>query len=199
VTAPASPRRTSAWRGRRVAAAVALVAASAVGGALVVERSRGARPEAPSGHPAVARLPGAASAIPLLGAVVADYRRTVAGDLPGRARDLAAVRAAVPFPVEPLASPPLRLLAAWTTTIADEPAAVLAYRWDERLILQYFVAEQSFFRHSAVRTSIATHHHVAAIDGAQGVLAWAEPAAGSVLVADVSPELLGRVWAARRR
>jgi hypothetical protein len=123
----------------------------------------------------------------------------VAGDLPGRARDLAAVRAAVPFAVEPLPSPELRLLAAWTTTVNGEPAAVLAYRWDERLVMQYFVPEQSFFRHSAVRLAVAARRHLAAVDEGQGLVAWAEPTAGSILVADVAPELLGRIWAARRR
>ena len=61
--------------------------------------------------------------VPLLGAVVDDYARVSRGDLPGRARDLDAVRAAVSFPVEPLRAQNLRLLAAWTTDVRGEPAA----------------------------------------------------------------------------
>ena len=68
---------------------------------------------------------------PLLSNVLADYRRVNAGDLPGRQRDLVAVRAAVPFTFEPLLNPSLRLVNAWTTSLSGEPAAVLAYRWNE--------------------------------------------------------------------
>jgi len=196
------PRRTQ-WTHRRallaggglVAFVLAVLAAGARWGAPPAGDA-GGLDAAPA---AVTRLPAPGASVPLLAGILADYRRTVAGDLPGRARDLAAVRAAVPFPVEPIPAPQLRLLAAWTTTVNGEPAAVLAYRWDERLVLQYFVPEQSFFRHSAVRLAVAARRHLAAVDGEQGVVAWAEPAAGSVLVADVAPELLARVWAARRR
>ncbi len=193
------PARWS-WRrlatlGVAAASLVTLLLAGARWGMHAVTGARGV----PEGSVVVSRLPMPASSVPLLRGILADYRRTVAGDLPGRARDLAAVRAAVPFPVEPIPTPELRLLAAWTTTVDGEPAAVLAYRWDERLVMQYFVPEQSFFRHSAVRLAVAARRHLAAVDEGQGVVAWAEPAAGSVLVADVAPELLGRIWAARRR
>lgn len=182
------------WGGaRRVAVAVVALLAVVVAVLAVADRWRRPKPSpAPSTAGAVTRLAAPAAAIPLLHDVLEDYRRAAVADLPGRARDLAAVRAAVPFPVEPLATPELHLLAAWATTIGGEPAAVLAYRWDERLVMQYFVPEHAFFRHSAVRLAVAARRHVAAVDGAQGVVAWAEPAAGSILVADVAPERLGR-------
>jgi hypothetical protein len=75
-----------------------------------------------------ARHRRAGSQVPLLGGIVDDYARVSRGDLPGRARDLSAVRAAVSFPIEPLSAPDLRLLGAWTTDVRGEPAAVLAYR-----------------------------------------------------------------------
>jgi len=141
-----------------------------------------------------------AGTAPLLAAVLDDYRRVAARDLPGRARDLAAVRAAVPFPVEPLrdrqrGGRQLRLLGAWTTSLAGEPAAVLAYRWDDRLLLQYVVPEHLFFRHPAVRSAVAGGRLLAAADGAQRLVAWPEAAAGSLLVGDAGLEQLATVRA----
>jgi hypothetical protein len=146
----------------------------------------------------VQTLTSPAAAVPLLAGVLADYRRVSAGDLPGRARDLATVREAVDFPVEPITGRGFRLLAAWTTDLGGEAAAVLAYRLDDRLVLQYLVPEQLFFRHPVVRSAVAAGHVFGVADGAQGVLGWAEPAAGSLLVADLSPDRLARAWAARR-
>ena len=126
-----------------------------------------------------------ASSVPLLNAVLADYRRATAGDLPGRARDLDAVRAAVPFPVEPMRGSAVRLLAAWSTDLEGEPAAVLAYRWHDQLVLEYLVAEPVFFRHPSVRAPIAAGDVVTARSGVQGLLAWAAPESGVILVGDV--------------
>jgi anti-sigma factor RsiW len=137
----------------------------------------------------------AASTAPLLGAVLEDYRRVVAGDLPGRARDLAAVRAAVPFELEPLRGRQLRLLGAWTTSLAGEPAAVLAYRWDDRLVLHYVVSEHLFFRHPAIRAAVAGGRLLTAADGAQSLVGWPEATAGSLLVGDASLRQLAGVRA----
>lgn len=166
----------------------ALVIAAAVGAGYLVRQT-----VAP-----VSLSPIAASigAIPLLQDVLTDYRRVVAGDLPGRARDLDAVRSAVPFPIEALRSPNVRLLAAWTTTLGQEPAVVLAYRWDDRIVLQYVVSEQRFFQHPAMRQAIAGGGLLAARDGAQGIVAWPTATAGTVLIADVPPEQLRPLGAA---
>jgi anti-sigma factor RsiW len=129
-------------------------------------------------------------AIPLLQDALSDYRRVVAGDLPGRARDLDAVRSAVSFPIEPLRSPSVRLLAAWTTVLGQDPAVVLAYRWDDRIVLQYVVSEQRFFQHPALRQAVAGGGLLAARDGAQGIVAWPTSMAGSLLIGDVPPERL---------
>ena len=133
----------------------------------------------------VQEIAAPAASVPLLDAVLADYRRATAGDLPGRARDLAAVREAVPFPVEPLHSSALRLLAVWTTDLRGEPAAVLAYRRDDRLIVQYVVSEGAFFRDPAVRRAVAGRHLLSASDGEQGIVAWPAAASGVLLVGDV--------------
>ena len=159
-----------------VSAALIAVAASVVG----VQRLRA--PERSAAAPAAVVNP---SSVPLLTSVLADYRRATAGDLPGRARDLDAVRAAVPFPVQPMRGDGARLLAAWSTDLAGEPAAVLAYRWHDQLVLEYLVAEPVFFRHPSLRAPIAAGDVVTARNGAQGMLAWAAPESGVILVGDV--------------
>jgi anti-sigma factor RsiW len=125
--------------------------------------------------------------VPLFALVLSDYRRVTASDLPGRARDLGAVRAAVPFAVTPLSHPELRLLATWTTTLAGEPAAVLAYRWNDRVVLQYLVTEGLLFQSADVRSALAQRRDLDARDGAQSLLLWAQPESGSVLVGDLGP------------
>lgn len=129
----------------------------------------------------------ASQGVPLFNAVLEDYRRVVAGSLPGRARDLAAVRAAVPFAFNVLPNPSLRLLAAWTASLAGEPTAVLAYRWNDRMVLQYFVTDELVFQSPGVRASLAQKRAVSMTSGGQGMLLWAEPEYGTVLVGDLSP------------
>ena len=131
--------------------------------------------------------------VPLLQEVLLDYRRVTAGDLPGRARDLDVVRGAMPFPVEPLRGSGIRLLAAWTTELQGEPAAVLAYRWDDRIVVQYLVPEGKFFQHPAIRGAVSDGRILATTDGAQGIVAWPTNAAGALLVGDIPPERLARL------
>ncbi len=143
----------------------------------------------PSVKPATV-LAAPAASVPLLSGVLDDYRRVTAGNLPGRARDLGAVRAALPFAVEALHSPAVRLVAAWTTSIGDEPAAVLAYRLDDRIVLEYLVSEEGFFQSPVVRQAITDGRPLAATDGKQSVVAWPTNAAGAVLVGDIPRERL---------
>src|SRR4030095_9904831 len=105
--------------------------------------------------PNVTRLNVAPTTAPLLNAALVDYRRVTAGDLPGRSRDLDLVRGAVPFPIDPLRVNGVRLLAAWTTDLGGEAAAVLAYRWNDRIVLQYLVPEERFFRHRAIYATVS--------------------------------------------
>jgi len=132
--------------------------------------------------------------VPLLGGIVDDYARVSRGDLPGRARDLSAVRAAVPFPIEPLRAPDLRLLGAWTTDLRGEPAAVLAYRLRDHLVVQYLVAEDAFFRNPTVRAAVADRHLLTAADSGRAVVAWPGTSTGTVLVGDVPSAWLQTLW-----
>lgn len=177
------------WRSSRAqfAAASALVLSSALFG---IERLR--TPLAPRTAP-IATV--SAATVPLFTQVLDDYRRVTSGDLPGRARDLDAVRAAVPFPVQPMQGPAVRLLAAWNTDLVGEPAAVLAYRWGDRLVLEYLIAEPTFFRHPGMRAPLAAGRMIAASSGGQGLVAWAAPESGAVLVGDVAPSELAALRA----
>lgn len=170
------------WQSARVRMGAAL-AIVAVAMALGVARLRAV---ASPGSARAAMID--ATTVPLFVAVLDDYRRVMSSDLPGRARDLDAVRAAVPFPVQPLHDGATSLLAAWSTDLHGEPSAVLAYRWHDRLVLEYLVAEPVFFRHPAVRAPIAAGKMITAKSGAQGVLSWAAPQSGAILVGDVAPE-----------
>jgi anti-sigma factor RsiW len=169
------------------------VAAVVLAIALVVQTP--ASPQRAAGARAIA---APVQQVPLLGGIVDDYARVSRGDLPGRARDLSAVRAAVSFPIEPLRAPDLRLLGAWTTDVRGEPAAVLAYRLRDHLVVQYLVAEDAFFRHPAVRAAVADRHLLTAADGARALVAWPGTSTGTVLVGDVPSEWLQTIWSAER-
>jgi anti-sigma factor RsiW len=154
-----------------------------------------ARPERAS-SPALGQLASSPASVPLVRGVLADYRRVTASDLPGRARDLEVVRGAVPFPVEPLRASGVRLLAVWTTELEGEPAAVLAYRWEDRVVLEYLVSEIRFFHHRDIRRAVTGGRLLVASDDAQGIVAWPTEAGGALLVGDLAPERLARLAAA---
>lgn len=119
-------------------------------------------------------------------AVASDFRRASGRDLPGRARDLEAVRAAVAFPVRPLIRDDLRLVGAWTTELDGELAAVLAYRWHDRVIMQYALSDAALFRAADIRRAFGAGQPIAAQDGDVGVIGWTEAQGGSFLVGDVT-------------
>ena len=193
VVAPAPPPRMEARSRILWLAAAGWVTALVLAMGLIAQRSA-ARPA-----PSSARAIGApAGDVPLLGGIIDDYARVSRGVLPGRARDLSAVRAAVSFPIEPLRAAELRLIAAWTTDVRGEPAAVLAYRLRDRLLVQYLVAEDAFFRHPAVRAAVADRHLLTANDGTRSLVAWPGTATGTVLVGDVPSEWLHTIWSTER-
>ncbi len=189
VTLPAAPF----WMRRRALAAVAIAAvAIAITVGVVATRPDSARTIPPN----LRQLAVAPSSVPLLNDALDDYRRVTAGDLPGRARDLDLVRGAVAFPIEPLRGSGVRLLAAWTTDLGGEAAAVLAYRWEDRIILQYLVPESRFFRHPAVRAAVSGNHLLAAAAGTQGIVAWPTQEAGAIVIGDVPSDRLAELLAA---
>jgi hypothetical protein len=157
--------------------------------------------QSPAGLPRTAGARAMAAPVeqvPLLGGIAEDFARVSRGVLPGRARDLSAVRAAVSFPIEPLHSPDLRLLGAWTTSVRGEPAAVLAYRLRDHLVVQYLVAEDAFFHHPAVRAAVADRHLLTASEGSRALVAWPGTSTGTVLVGEVPSEWLQTIWSSER-
>jgi anti-sigma factor RsiW len=190
--APEAEHTKPWWIRPRLLAVVAVaVGLMTVAGSMVVSRSRG------ESAPHVGQLAGSPTSVPLLRDVLGDYRRVTSGDLPGRSRDLDAVRSALPFPIAPLRSTEVRLVGAWTTDLEGEPAGVLAYRWRDRIVLQYLVSEERFFRHPFVRSAVADGGLLTASDGAQRIVAWATESAGALLVGDVPLAQLQALGAAQ--
>jgi anti-sigma factor RsiW len=189
VVPPSAPRGPGP---RPRAVALIAIALATLASAVWIDVARQERADSP----ALGELASSPASVPLIRGVLADYRRVTASDLPGRARDLEVVREAVPFPVEPLRAPGVRLLAVWTTELEGEAAAVLAYRWDDRIVLEYLVPETRFFQHRDVRRAVTDGRLLVASDGAQGIVAWPTEAAGALLVGDLVPERLARLAAA---
>jgi anti-sigma factor RsiW len=122
-------------------------------------------------------------------AALHDFKRIARAELP-RGPELAAVESQVPFSVPPLTAPHMRLIGAWTTTIDSIPAAVLAYRCHDRLVLQYVVPEHVFFRPPRVRQAIAEAGLYAAGEGKIHAVGWPGRDNGSFLVGEfTAPEL----------
>jgi anti-sigma factor RsiW len=184
-TVPATAPSRAWWQASRARTLIAVsLVATVLGAGAVIARAAADR----DATPPLTRVD--AVGIPLMTAVLTDYRRVTAGDLPGRARDLDAVRAAVPFPVEPLRDASMRLLAVWSTDLNGEPAAVLAYRWHDQLVLEYVVAEPAFFRYPGMRAPVASGAAVTAVSGSQHIAAWPAVASGILLVGEVDADAL---------
>jgi len=190
--APDAERAKAWWiRPRLLAVLAVAIGLAAVGGSLVVSRIR------EQSAPHVGQLAVSPTSVPLLRDVLADYRRVTAGDLPGRSRDLDAVRSALPFPIVPLRSREVRLVGAWTTNLGGEPAGVLAYRWRDRIVLEYLITDERFFQDPFVRRAMADGRLLVASDGTQRIVAWATESAGALLVGDVPLAQLQALGAAQ--
>jgi len=82
--------------------------------------------------------------------------------------------------------------------LRGDPAAVLAYRFDDHLVVQYVVSDQAFFRNPMVRKAVSAGHVVAASGTASKILGWPEENAASVLVGDVPARTLETLRAGRQ-
>lgn len=120
---------------------------------------------------------------PIADAALHDFRRVAKSALP-QGPELAAVESQVPFSVPALTAPHMRLIGAWTTTIDSVPAAVLAYRCHDRLVVQYVVPEHVFFRPPRVREAIAASGLYAAGEGKIHTVGWPGCDNGSFLVGE---------------
>lgn len=178
----AEGRRAFTWRhGLAVGALVLVTTVGAV--TVVAPRVRASRA---AGSVVVAPVPVALSSnATVLDRIADDFRRIATRELPGRARDLDAVRSAVHFPVQPLVRDDAQLVAAWTVDLDGELVAVMAYRWHDRLLLQYRCSDAVLFRSAEVRAAFADGRAAVGQRGAAGMVAWSAPEGGSVVVASV--------------
>ena len=176
-TAPVARRLVRpvvAWAGWGVAAALA---------ALLLSRGRSAPAAAGMSMSMGPAAPIMVDSVPaaVVDSVLANFRRVAASDLPG-AQALSSVVDRVPFGIPALTAPHMRLIGAWTTDIDGQLVAVLAYRCHDRLVVQYVVSEQQFFRVARIREAIARAGlYAAGRDGLHAV-AWPGPDNGSLLV-----------------
>jgi anti-sigma factor RsiW len=120
---------------------------------------------------------------PIADAALRDFRQVVRTALP-QGPELAAVKSQVPFSVPALKAAHMRLIGAWTTTIDNVPAAVLAYRCHDRLVVQYVVPEHVFFSPPRVRQAIAAFGLYAAGEGKIHAVGWPGTDNGSFLVGE---------------
>ncbi|MEO8635567.1 MAG: anti-sigma factor [Gemmatimonadales bacterium] len=163
-----------AWAGWGVAAALALV---------LLSRTRAAPAAAGMSMSMGTGVPLVLDSVPVsvIDSALANFQRVAASDLPG-AEALSKVVGRVPFGIPALAAPHMRLIGAWTTGLEGELVAVLAYRCHDRLVVQYVVSEQQFFRVARIRDAIARAGlYAAGRDGLHAV-AWPGPDSGSLLI-----------------
>ena len=167
-------RRVIAWTGWGVAAALAM---------LLLARAHPAKPTGGMAMSMGTLAPITLDSVPasVVDSVLANFRRVAVSDLPG-VQALSSVVDRVPFGVPRLTAPHMRLIGAWTTIIEGETVAALAYRCHDRLVMQYVVSEQQFFRVARIRDAIARAGlYAAGRDGVHAV-AWPGPDSGSLVV-----------------
>jgi anti-sigma factor RsiW len=131
--------------------------------------------------------------IPMVEEALANYGLLTQQELPIRTGDPGALESLLPFRITPLSSPELQLLGAWTTMIRGEQAAVVAYRWRNRVLVQYVVSEELFFRQPVVRQAVADKGMFSVIHGTRSLVAWPEAGAGSLVIGDVPIQQLERL------
>lgn len=125
--------------------------------------------------------------IPMVTAALANYHQQLADTLPaGGTLALSRLKRSLPFPVTPITELRSHLIAVWSLRISGEPAAALAYRIDNHVVVQYVVSESVFFRQPRVRQAVAAHGVYTVSAGQDSVVAWPGPDNGSLLVGPVS-------------
>ncbi len=188
----AEARSPATWSGASRQTLVRWSGWAVAAGLILVLMSGG--PPAPADMAVRERVAGAGRpAIPMVQGMVADYAARLARRLPGDERGLSAVIDSVPFAVQPLSGAGTQVIGAWTTIVRGEPAAVIAYRWKDRVVVQYVVSDSLFFHHPDVRSAVATRGLYSTKSGALGIVGWPGAGSGSVVVGALTPEELARL------
>jgi anti-sigma factor RsiW len=183
-TVPPVAERPGAPRRQRVLAWSGWAAAAAMGG---VALWLGLRSPAPMNMTMGPQTPVALDHAPseVATTVLDSFRQLNEEELPTGV-DLAKLRRELNFSVPALEAPHMRLISAWSTTINGEPAAALAYRCHDRLVVQFVVSEKQFFRQPQFRRAIASQGVYASALGPLTTIAWPGTDNGSFLVGEFS-------------
>ena len=135
---------------------------------------------APTGPVTLDQVPG-----PVSTAILESFREVNEDILPA-GTDLEQLHRELQFTVPALQAPHMRLISAWVTRVHGEPAAALAYRCHDRLVMQYVISEKQFFRQPQVRHAIASQGVYATAAGPLTTIAWPGTDNGSFLVGEFS-------------
>lgn len=133
---------------------------------------------------------GPTTQVPMVREALADYQRVVARELPFEATSIEDLSRSLSLSIDVLKSPRAQLLGAWQTELRGEPAAALAYRVDNRVVIQYVVSEPLFFAQARVREAVSRQGHYATREGREGVIGWPGANAGFLLVGELPTEEL---------
>ena len=125
--------------------------------------------------------------VPMVEAALADYEARTGGELPAAASNADSLLAGLPFHVATLHTGGARVVAVWMTQIRGEPAAAVAYRWHDQVVVQYTVSERLFFRQARVRHAVARGAMYAVRQGAVSAVAWPNAGSGSIIVGNAPP------------
>jgi len=193
-TPPPSSFVFPSWGSPRLAWAASgwLVAAAAL---LWIAFGSGERTGHDARHPDPAAESGevASASIPMIQEAVEDFVQQIEADRVEGKADLAAVERQVGLPVRALRGPGVQLLAARPVQVRGTPAAAIAYRVEDRIVIQYVVSKELFFRQPDVREAIADRGMLFVREGRANVVAWPVDEAGVLLVGHGAPERLERL------
>lgn len=124
--------------------------------------------------------------VPMINAALSDYHQRITDELPLDSNDIAAVARDSGLPVELLAHADVQLLSTWQTDIRGKPAAALAYRWRNRIIIQYVIPQSLLFRQRGVREAVSRDGVYTVQAGSESVIAWSGAGAGMLLVGEAA-------------
>jgi hypothetical protein len=130
---------------------------------------------------------------PMVNEALREYERASVNELP-KPITPAELEFRVGRRIPYIPSAELKIVSTWVTTIREEPSAAIAYRFDDRVLIQFVVSEALFFRQPVVRDAIARSGAYAARVGARAVIGRARSGTGSLLVGDISLSELDRLF-----
>jgi hypothetical protein len=135
---------------------------------------------------------GTAALPPMVNEALREYERTRGLELPAPLT-AGELENALGRPVPYLKSGEVTVVSSWLTTIREESSAAIAYRFRERILVQFVVSEALFLRQPVVREAIARSGVYLSQAGAQVVVGRVGRGVGSLLVGESSPEVLERL------